>query len=103
VAYVEFTDSAGVEWQAWDVTRESLVSAHSDENYLGELRDGWIVFQTGAITRRLSPIPRDWASLPPAELEKLCQQAQLVVKRDRSGAYPKYEPEREPPGPRGAS
>ena len=103
MAYVEFTDSAGVEWQAWDVTRESLTSAHSDENYLGELRDGWIVFQTGAITRRLSPIPRDWAALPASELETLCQQAQLVVKRERSGTSSKYEPEREPPGHRGPS
>jgi hypothetical protein len=97
VAYVEFTDSEGVEWQAWDVTRESLTSAHSDENYLGELRDGWIVFQSGTLTRRLSPIPQGWASRSPAELEHMCRDAQLVVKRERFGTLPKDRPEREPP------
>lgn len=97
MAYVEFTDSEGVEWQAWDVTRESLASAHSDENYLGELRDGWIVFQSGTATRRLSPIPHDWASRPPAELDGMCRTAQPVVRRERTGSHPKLRPESDPP------
>jgi hypothetical protein len=101
VAYVEFTDSDGVDWQAWDVTRESLTSAHSDENYLGELREGWVVFQSGAIARRLSPIPPDWASRSPAELERMCRDAQLVVKRERPGSLPPDRPESEPPERRG--
>ena len=36
---------------------------------------GWLIFESGAERRRLSPIPTDWESAPPDQLSALCSRA----------------------------
>jgi hypothetical protein len=46
-----------------------------------ELSRGWLTFQNGNERRRLTPIPRDWESLPDPELARLCDAAERVSGR----------------------
>jgi hypothetical protein len=88
MAVREFTDSAGREWRAWDVTPDDLSPKTKDEDYLAQLyHTGWIVFETksGDDKRRLYPIPRGWGELPDAELAVLLQKAEVVPKRKLRG------------------
>ena len=43
---------------------------------------GWLIFESGAERRRLSPIPSDWESVPAERLADLCSRA--VAPRTRS-------------------
>src|SRR5688500_8437768 len=43
---------------------------------------GWLIFESGAERRRLSPIPTDWEKAPPEQLYALCSRA--VAPRSRS-------------------
>jgi hypothetical protein len=84
MAVREFTDSAGREWRAWDVSPDDLSPRTKDEDYLAQLyHTGWIVFETkgGDDKRRLYPIPRGWSELPEAELAVLLQKAEVVPRR----------------------
>ncbi len=36
---------------------------------------GWLIFESGADRRRLSPIPADWATAPDDQLSDLCSRA----------------------------
>jgi len=36
---------------------------------------GWLIFESGAERRRLSPIPSDWESAPTEKLSELCSRA----------------------------
>lgn len=82
MAVREFTDSRGVEWRVWDVTPAHMHPVTRGEDYMADLQDGWLAFESGREKRRLeSPYPARWmtASLP--ELEELCRRASLVVRR----------------------
>jgi hypothetical protein len=84
MAVREFTDSAGREWRAWDVSPDDLSPRTKDEDYLAQLyHTGWIVFETkgGDDKRRLYPIPRGWSELPEGELAVLLQKAEVVPRR----------------------
>ena len=84
MAVREFTDSAGREWRAWDVSPDDLSPRTKDEDYLAQLyHTGWIVFETksGDDKRRLYPIPKGWSELPEAELGVLLQKAEVVPRR----------------------
>jgi hypothetical protein len=84
MAVREFTDSAGREWRAWDVSPDDLSPRTKDEDYLAQLyHTGWIVFETKAADdkRRLYPIPKGWSELPEAELAVLLQKAEVVPRR----------------------
>ena len=37
--------------------------------------DGWLIFESGADRRRLSPIPADWEKVPADRLSALCARA----------------------------
>ena len=98
-----FTDSQGIEWQAFDVIPRDVERRHYDRRSSGELRldedadrreedrrltvggtgllnrhDGWLCFEHGAERRRLSPIPADWATAPERTLEEYCKSAKPV-------------------------
>ena len=45
-----------------------------------ELAGGWVIFQSGAVRRRLAPVPDGWDLLSDAELVALCRDA---VERSR--------------------
>jgi len=95
-----FVDSAGHEWQVFDVVprteerrrherRGSVEAAAVErERREGERRltigaiarlpataGGWLCFDRGSELRRLSPIPRDWARCPGTALEEYCRAA----------------------------
>jgi hypothetical protein len=103
MALRSFMDSAGNEWQAFDVVPRS----NERRNYERRLSDdratttaadrregdrrvtvggrtsmvvgqGWLCFQRGTDRRRLSPIPDDWQRLSDAELDALCRTARPV-------------------------
>ena len=91
-----FDDERGVRWDVWAVypeTRPSPLTALP-----GPFQSGWLVFESALEKRRLSPVPNDWQTLPPSELERLRDQAEVAPRRERprgSGAG-----ESPPPPPR---
>jgi hypothetical protein len=92
-----FDDKRGVRWDVWAVypeARPSQVSALP-----GTFQSGWLVFESETEKRRLSPIPSNWQTLPPSDLERLCEQAESATRRGRSkGRRPGGE-EGPPPQP----
>jgi len=82
MAVREFTDSRGVDWRAWDVTPIHMHPITRGEDYMANLQDGWLVFESGREKRRLeAPYPADWITRPIPALEELCRRASLVVRR----------------------
>ena len=41
----------------------------------GGFSSGWLIFESGADRRRLSPIPSDWETAPEEQLADLCARA----------------------------
>lgn len=84
MAVREFTDSRGVDWQVWDVTPSHLHPVTRGEDYMGDLQDGWLAFQSGLDKRRLeAPYPGAWTTMPLTELEALLKRATPVIRRAR--------------------
>lgn len=82
MAFREFTDSRGVVWRAWDVTTEQLHPVTRGEDYMGNLSDGWLAFESAGERRRMpAPYPSDWTDLSIPALEALCRSAPLVGAR----------------------
>jgi hypothetical protein len=82
VAVREFTDSDGMDWRVWDVNPAQLHPATRAEDYMGNLMDGWLAFESAKTKRRLeAPYPAHWMALPLPELETLCKRASLVAPR----------------------
>ena len=94
MAFREFTDSEGVVWRAWDVTTEQLHPITRSEDFLRDMQDGWLAFESATLRRRMAaPYPRDWTELPLPELEALCRQAPPVSTRrvrTQSGEHRAY-------------
>ncbi|MFN2563552.1 MAG: hypothetical protein ABR499_00905 [Gemmatimonadaceae bacterium] len=82
----EFTDTKNVVWRVWDVTTAQMHPVTKNEDFMGDLADGWLAFESAYEKRRLAaPYPADWASMSIPELEALCEQAPpVVVPRSRS-------------------
>jgi hypothetical protein len=81
VAVREFTDSAGRNWRAWNITPDSIHPVTKAEDYLADCYEvGWIVFETpdGREKRRLCPYPMRWADMSDAELQGLLTKASAV-------------------------
>lgn len=91
MAIREYTDSRRVEWSVWDVTPAQMHPLARDEEYLGEMHDGWLVFESKREKRRLhAPYPHDWEDFAIPQLEELCAKASPVLRRrpkSPSGAY----------------
>ena len=82
MAVREYTDRRGVEWRVWDVTPAHMHPATRTEDYMGNLQDGWLVFESTGEKRRLeAPYPGDWTSFPIPRLEELCRRAVPVARR----------------------
>ena len=73
-----FTDTAGVEWQVWDVRPEGTHLALTPNP---DLQNGWLVFQSSTEKRRLCPIPDDWETCPAERLSLLSRIAPAVQPR----------------------
>ena len=79
MAVREFTDRRGVDWRAWDVTPTHMHPVTRGEDYMANLQDGWLVFESGREKRRLeAPYPGDWLSFSIPQLEELCRRASPV-------------------------
>jgi hypothetical protein len=76
-----FDDARGVTWDVWAVYPEGRPSQLSA--LPGTFQSGWLVFESSAEKRRLSPIPSGWLTLPLNELKQLCDQASLAPPRTR--------------------
>jgi hypothetical protein len=82
MAVREFTDSNGVEWRVWAVTPVHLHPVTRGEDYMVDLQDGWLVFESRTGKRRLpAPYPAEWTTCGIADLEQLCRRATPVVWR----------------------
>jgi hypothetical protein len=78
----EFTDSENVVWRVWDVTTAQMHPVTRNEDFMGDLADGWLAFESAFEKRRLAaPYPAEWATLPIPELEMLCRKAPPVTTR----------------------
>jgi hypothetical protein len=76
----EFTDSENVIWRVWDVTTAQMHPVTKNEDFMGDLADGWLAFESATEKRRLAaPYPAEWATMPIPELEALCRRAPAVV------------------------
>jgi hypothetical protein len=102
VALLEFTDSKGKRWMAWEVRPPTVYSPvrspidrrsrqpndlPSERRTVADRRTrpfhpalayGWICFQSEAEKRRLAPPPEDWDSSTDEELERLLKQGSPV-------------------------
>ena len=82
MAVREFTDSKGIEWRAWDVTPEHMHPATRTEDFMSNLQDGWLAFESATEKRRMSaPYPAYWTSYRIPDLEALCAKAKSVTRR----------------------
>ena len=106
MGYRIFRDSAGIEWQTWDVVpqlaerrsgeRRSTVSAapRVERRRQRERRVrvgrrpmlssgldcGWLCFEAPVEKRRLTPIPADWERCPISRLEEYCRSAKPAMR-----------------------
>ena len=91
VSIREYTDSTRTEWRVWDVTPAQMHPITRGEDYMGDLQDGWLVFESAKGKRRLSaPYPANWRDFEIPELEELCRRASAVRRRrpaSPSGAH----------------
>jgi hypothetical protein len=82
MAVREFTDRRAVEWRVWDVTPMHMHPTTRSEDYMADLRDGWLTFESGREKRRLeAPYPAEWTTFTIPQLEELCRRASLVIRR----------------------
>jgi hypothetical protein len=78
----EFTDSNNVVWRVWDVTTAQMHPVTKNEDFMGELADGWLAFESPYEKRRLAaPYPAEWATMSIPDLEALCEKAPPVATR----------------------
>lgn len=103
MGYRSFTDSAGMQWDAWDIVPqlgerrvaerrragqpipfgdrragERRIVTSRRAALTGALASGWLCFEGSGEKRRLSPIPEDWARCPESQLEAYCRIARPV-------------------------
>src|SRR5690348_13754197 len=73
MGYREFIDSLSTVWKVWNTVPLAGAVLH------GELKDGWLTFESvAACLRRLAPVPANWEQLSAEQLERLCGQAAEV-------------------------
>src|SRR6185503_6229107 len=102
MSHRHFEDETGRRWEAWDVypttverhlndDRHQPVSAgHSSSRTRStsftlpvELRAGWLAFQCETESRRLAPIPENWAGMSDSDLTRLAGLAKPIVRLPR--------------------
>lgn len=87
----EYTDSNRTEWKVWDVSPAQMHPVTRGEDYMGDLQDGWLVFESAKGKRRLrAPYPGNWRNFDIPALEDLCRRASPVMRKrpaSPSGAH----------------
>jgi hypothetical protein len=119
MGYRIFRDSAGTEWQTWDVVPRlaerrsgerrvsvAVAAPRIERRRLSERRvrvgrrpmlssgldSGWLCFEALVEKRRLTPIPGDWERCPTARLEEYCRSAKRAVRVQLSASRQSDEP-----------
>lgn len=85
MAMREFTDSLGTRWMVW-------ATVPVPGGVLGNMRDGWLTFESSAVRRRLIPIPDGWEDASSAKLDLLCRTA-VPVRRSPPGGFHSIDPD----------
>ena len=80
MALRSFTDSTGHEWRVWNIVPQ-YGTGSDDDTLTPGLEGGWLCFENEGDKRRLCPIPEDWETADPAQLERYCGQAKAVKRR----------------------
>lgn len=102
MAVRDYTDSEGVSWQVWEVIPQSVERRKLRERRVADrdehdrrkrhevrLRpaagdvDGWLVFESFDMKKRLRPIPKDWYLASAVELESMCARAERAARTSR--------------------
>jgi len=83
-----FYDGGGVQWTAFAVYPSSITAGRA--SLRGTFQYGWLAFDSGEETRRLTPVPENWRALSDAELRELCSRAERA--RRRRSAPPNQSP-----------
>lgn len=102
MSHRDYVDSDGVSWQVWEVIPQSVERRKFRERriiprdtYDRRLRhevrlrlsdgeaDGWLVFESFGVKKRLRPIPKEWSRASPVELESMCARANLAPRPSR--------------------
>lgn len=73
-AGIEFTDSDGVHWTVREIPPPVLDDVDPQAAF-GEYANGWLLFSSSLLRKRLTGYPDDWRALSPYELEKWCWRA----------------------------
>jgi hypothetical protein len=68
----EFIDPSGKRWTVWATIPGQLGGVPK------ELQWGWLTFQSGAVRRRMAPIPRGWEEATAERLQLYCSSAQAI-------------------------
>lgn len=86
-----FADASGVQWTTFAV--HPLKSTSDRSRLPAPFETGWLSFDSGTETRRLTPIPDGWANLSDDELRSLCGQATVATRRgSRDSRVPRDSP-----------
>ena len=72
MALRSFRDSAGTDWEVWDVRPPPRPVSYLPK---GAQETGWLAFRSGGAMRRLRPIPDGWETCSESDLEHFCQLA----------------------------
>jgi hypothetical protein len=102
MAVRDYTDSDGVSWQVWEVIPQSVERRKLRERRVADrdaldrrkrhevrLRpaegdvDGWLVFESIDVKKRLRPIPKGWHLASEVELESMCARAERAARTSR--------------------
>ena len=72
---VTFRDADGIEWTITEIAASALAALPRASLRHPEFKDGWLLFQSARLRKRLAPYPKEWQSLTAEELSELCSQA----------------------------
>ena len=92
MGYREFADDDGLQWKVWDVrpsprtvSNASLYPADAVPGHVSPgWAQGWLAFQSDDVTKRLKPIPAEWASASETSLRSYLRDAVEVKTRHAS-------------------
>jgi hypothetical protein len=87
----EIEDARGVRWTAFAVYPSRRAGGRAP--LPDAFQRGWLAFDSGMETRRLTPIPDGWRDLPPDALRELCEKAEIAPRR----SAPRQSPSPPPP------
>ena len=78
MAHREFVDEMGTPWEAWDV-HPTLAEIRRAPAMHRMFSEGWLVFESEADRRRVTPIPPEWCSASDVSLRELLGTATPVA------------------------